>query len=103
DNPRLPTRVLSILQTSTGGRNSMIRKTLPFALAMLIMSPCLLLLAQHAAVPDAAVDSPSTPVSRMDEPAWRGRFEGKQKIAQRTKQVDLLFLGDSITHNYERS
>jgi lysophospholipase L1-like esterase len=38
----------------------------------------------------------------MDEPAWSGRFERKQKMAKNAK-VDLLFLGDSITHNYERA
>lgn len=81
----------------------MIRFTLPLTLALLIATPTPLLFAQRAAAPEAAADSPSTPVSRMDEPAWSGRFERKQKIAQKTKQVDLLFLGDSITHNYERS
>jgi lysophospholipase L1-like esterase len=53
--------------------------------------------------PGTDADSPSTPVSRMDEPAWKGRFEGKRKIMATEGKVDLLFLGDSITHNYERT
>jgi lysophospholipase L1-like esterase len=53
--------------------------------------------------PGTDADSPSTPVSRLDEPAWKGRFEGKQKIMKTEGKVDLLFLGDSITHNYERT
>lgn len=82
----------------------MIRRIPLIALTTLVASSLLYLFAQqHTPVQPAVMDSPSTPVSRMDEPAWRGRFEGKQKIAQRTKQVDLLFLGDSITHNYERA
>ena len=81
----------------------MMQTSRPLALAILIAGLSPLTFRSHAAGQQAPADSPSTPVSRMDEPAWRGRFEGKQKIAQRTKQVDLLFLGDSITHNYERS
>jgi lysophospholipase L1-like esterase len=56
-----------------------------------------------AQAPGTDADSPSMPVSRMDEPAWKGRFEGKQKIMKKEGKVDLLFLGDSITHNYERT
>lgn len=81
----------------------MMQTSRPLALAILIASLSPLTFQSHAAGQQAPADSPSTPVSRMDEPAWRGRFEGKQKIEQRTKQIDLLFLGDSITHNYERS
>jgi lysophospholipase L1-like esterase len=51
---------------------------------------------------DAVADSPSTPVSRMDEPAWKGRFERKQETLKKVGKIDLLFLGDSITNNYER-
>jgi lysophospholipase L1-like esterase len=43
------------------------------------------------------------PVSRLDEPAWKGRFERKQEIIKKQGRIDLLFLGDSITHNYERT
>jgi lysophospholipase L1-like esterase len=81
----------------------MIRRTPLIVLTTLIASSLLYLFAQQAPVQQGIADSPSTPISRMDEPAWSGRFERKQKIAQRTKQVDLLFLGDSITHNYERA
>jgi lysophospholipase L1-like esterase len=51
----------------------------------------------------ALINSPSLPVSRLNEPAWRSRWDAKQKILARTGAVDLLFLGDSITHNYERA
>ena len=40
------------------------------------------------------------PVSRMTTPWWRQRFEDKQAEIKR-RQVDLLWLGDSITQNWE--
>jgi lysophospholipase L1-like esterase len=44
----------------------------------------------------------TTPISRMDLPWWRARHEAKLKeIAQ--KHPDLIFLGDSITENWEKS
>ena len=42
------------------------------------------------------------PVSRMDQDWWRTRFEAKQ-VELRHAPVDLLWLGDSITQNWERS
>lgn len=80
----------------------MTRRTLPLAFVILIAASSSLLVRWHARAQTIAADSPSTPVSRMDEPAWSGRFERKQKMAKNAK-VDLLFLGDSITHNYERA
>jgi lysophospholipase L1-like esterase len=42
----------------------------------------------------------ATPLSRMDLPWWRARFEAKQEEL-RQRRVDLVFLGDSITQDWE--
>jgi lysophospholipase L1-like esterase len=42
----------------------------------------------------------ATPLSRMDLPWWRERFEAKQKELH-SRPVKLLFLGDSITQDWE--
>ena len=42
----------------------------------------------------------ATPISRMDLPWWRARHEAKLQELRR-KQPDLIFLGDSITQQYE--
>ncbi len=41
------------------------------------------------------------PVSRMDLPWWKQRFEAKQR--ELVGQVDLLWIGDSITQDWERT
>jgi len=71
-------------------------------LSSLLLSPLLvvppLLVApslSHAAPADLA----SQPISRMDLPWWRRRFEEKQ--ARLRQGADLLWLGDSITQNWE--
>jgi lysophospholipase L1-like esterase len=43
----------------------------------------------------------ATPISRMDLPRWRTRFEEKQ-IELRERQPTLVFYGDSIMQNWER-
>jgi lysophospholipase L1-like esterase len=43
----------------------------------------------------------ATPISRMDLPWWRARFEAKQ-VELRERPPNLIFLGDSITQNWER-
>ena len=51
----------------------------------------------------AAADRPplaATPLSRMDLPWWRARFEQKQ-VELRAGPVALVFYGDSITQDYE--
>jgi lysophospholipase L1-like esterase len=48
----------------------------------------------------AAPNLAATPLSRMDLPWWRARFEAKQ-AALRSGPVDLLWLGDSITQDFE--
>lgn len=52
----------------------------------------------RATPPNLAVQ----PVSRMDTPWWRQRFADKQaEIAH--GRFDLVWLGDSITQNWERT
>ncbi|WP_428375211.1 GDSL-type esterase/lipase family protein [Lichenicoccus sp.] len=41
------------------------------------------------------------PISRLATPWWRQRFEAKQR--ELGKRVDLLWLGDSITQDWERT
>jgi lysophospholipase L1-like esterase len=43
----------------------------------------------------------AAPISRMDLPWWHARFEAKQ-AELRTTHPKLIFLGDSITQNWER-
>ncbi|MBV9783568.1 MAG: hypothetical protein JO264_07080 [Acidisphaera sp.] len=50
----------------------------------------------------AAAPPPSaTPTSRLDEPAWAARHAAKLEEVRR-KHPDLIFLGDSITQNWEK-
>lgn len=57
------------------------------------------------AVPQAPIAAPrvnlaAVPISRMDLPWWRQRFE--EKAAElRNQRVDLVWYGDSITENFE--
>jgi lysophospholipase L1-like esterase len=44
----------------------------------------------------------ATPISRMDLSWWRARHEAKRQEIARTKP-DLIFLGDSIFQNWEKS
>lgn len=44
----------------------------------------------------------ATPISRLDLPWWKHRFEAKQKELRKGR-VDLVFYGDSITEDWERS
>jgi lysophospholipase L1-like esterase len=56
-----------------------------------------LLLGAAAPLPPAA-----RPISRLQLPWWRARHEAKL-AALHSGRVDLVFLGDSITQDYERS
>ena len=60
-----------------------------------------LLLLSDAAPPPHTVLA-ATPISRMDVRWWRTRHEEKLQEL-RTHHVDLIFLGDSITQDYELS
>ncbi len=62
-----------------------------------LLAPAVLLGAAAERGPVAAV-----PISRMETPWWRKRFEEKQ-IEMRSRPVDLVWYGDSITENWERT
>jgi lysophospholipase L1-like esterase len=53
-------------------------------------------------VADARTILAATPISRMDLPWWRERHEAKLRELAADKP-ELIFLGDSITQNWERS
>jgi lysophospholipase L1-like esterase len=64
---------------------------------------CVLVLAA-ACLGLAPVPPAARPYSRMDLPWWRQRFEEKQAELQRMHgHVDLLWLGDSITQDFEQN
>ena len=50
----------------------------------------------------AAPNLAAVPLSRMDLPWWHARFEAKQAELHAAGTIDLLWLGDSITQNFER-
>ena len=62
-----------------------------------LLAPAMLLGAAAERGPVAA-----TPISRMETPWWRKRFEEKQ-TEMRSRPVDLVWYGDSITANWERT
>ncbi|OIQ71293.1 hypothetical protein GALL_470930 [mine drainage metagenome] len=72
--------------------------------AALRMLACMLLpvLPGGPAVARDAVDLAATPIGRMDLPWWRKRFEASLRQARRS-EPELVWLGDSITQNWERS
>ncbi|MGC9184238.1 MAG: GDSL-type esterase/lipase family protein [Thiomonas sp.] len=55
-----------------------------------------------AASARAAVNLATVPIGRMDLPWWRKRFETSLQQV-RNSQPELVWLGDSITQNWERS
>src|ERR1700726_2595337 len=63
-----------------------------------------LLLGGAAAAPGSRPRTPlaAEPISRMDLRWWRERHEAKLAELKRG-HVDLVFLGDSITQNWEKS
>jgi lysophospholipase L1-like esterase len=70
---------------------------LSLALSMLVLP---LLVQPGSAV--ARTILAAVPISRMDLPWWRARFEAKQAELRATPPK-LIFLGDSITQNWERN
>ena len=67
----------------------------PPARALILGAACLL----GAAAPNLA----AVPLSRLDLPWWRARFDAKQAELHTAPTVDLLWLGDSITQDFERN
>ncbi len=72
------------------------RKTCRSAIRLILALMLPVLLAAGAPASTATM-----PVSRMDTPFWRQRFEAKQ-AALKHGPIDLLWLGDSITQNWEK-
>ena len=64
--------------------------------------PRSLLLLCGAAPPPPHTVLAATPISRMDLHWWRARHEAKLEELH-SRRVDLIFLGDSITQDYEVS
>jgi lysophospholipase L1-like esterase len=71
------------------------RRVALICLSLLLLLPC-------GATPATHTVLAATPLSRMDLRWWRERFEAKRDEL-RNHRVDLLFLGDSITQDYEVS
>ena len=69
-----------------------------FVVFALVLAGCL---AASSALAQRAPLS-TVPVSRMDTPWWRARHEAKLAEIRRGP-VDLVFLGDSITQDFEKS
>ena len=62
-----------------------------------------LVAAAAALIGAAAPNLASTPLSRLDLPWWRARFEAKQAEIHAAGRIDLLWLGDSITQDFEKA
>jgi lysophospholipase L1-like esterase len=71
------------------------------ALRRVLLSAALLLLCSAAPPPSHTVLA-ATPISRMTQSWWRERHEAKLEELH-SRRIDLLFLGDSITQDYEVS
>jgi lysophospholipase L1-like esterase len=61
----------------------------------------MLLLCGATQVPQRHTVLAATPLSRMDLPWWRARFEAKQEELRQVRP-DLVFLGDSIMQAWEK-
>lgn len=71
------------------------------ALQGLAAALCLAAMCRWPAVARAAVNLATTPIGRMDLPWWRKRFDAS--LAQlHGAHPELVWLGDSITQNWER-
>ena len=71
------------------------------AFRRVLLSAVLLLLCSAAPPPPHTVLA-ATPISRMAQSWWRERHEAKLEELH-SRRIDLLFLGDSITQDYEVS
>jgi lysophospholipase L1-like esterase len=80
---------------------SLFRHSLYYRRLLLAAFAGILLVASPAPAPAAHSVLAAVPISRMDLPWWRGRHEEKLKEVHRGP-VDLIFLGDSITQDWER-
>jgi lysophospholipase L1-like esterase len=70
-----------------------------FLLAIVLLWP---MVVAHPPAAMAAVNLAAAPISRMDLPWWRARFEHSlERVGQ--GHVSLVWLGDSITQNWEKT
>jgi lysophospholipase L1-like esterase len=67
----------------------------------LCLAAALLLLCGASPSPKPPTVLAATPISRMDTPWWRTRHEAKLEELRRGP-VDLVFLGDSLTQDWEK-
>lgn len=77
--------------------HSLRRRTLMQAAGALLLSPWL-----HPRPATAAVNLATVPIGRMDLPWWRKRFEASLQQVRHSR-AELVWLGDSITQNWERN
>ena len=63
--------------------------------------PCHSLWSQAAKVDDVKEYKTAKPAHREAENWWRDRHRAKKALKDRMEQVDLVFIGDSITHSFE--
>jgi lysophospholipase L1-like esterase len=63
---------------------------------------CPMALGRPALAAAGTVNLAAVPISRMDQPWWRDRFE-RSLARVRQGHVALVWLGDSITQNWERT
>jgi len=86
-------------------RFAALRAALP-AVAFALLVPSLLAPSRPAAAatppPHPRTVLAAVPIGRMDLPWWRHRFEAKQ-AELRHGPIDLVFYGDSITQDWERT
>jgi lysophospholipase L1-like esterase len=68
-------------------------------LAIALLWPVVVL---HPPTAVAAVNLAAVPISRMDLPWWRARHEAVLQRLKSGERVDLVWLGDSITQNWEK-
>lgn len=68
----------------------------------LLIAAAMLAALPAAAPPEASLPRAARTLSRMNLPWWKARHEAVLRRL-REGRVDLLFLGDSITQNWERS
>ncbi len=74
-----------------------LKQTLRQAVRIPVFAALGIFLLAASALPPAAI-----PYSRMDLPWWRARFVAKQaELRGRAGHVDLVWLGDSITQDFE--